>query len=308
MGPTRTHSAGDPLKTEAAFLQVARSRPADYLTLTKPRVNGLVIASAAAAYYLGSAAGFDLVRFINTIVGTALVAGGAAALNQAFERRIDALMERTRSRPVPDGRLSTADARWFGLALAGIGVVELALGANLLSAAIALVTLVTYAWVYTPLKTRTSFATVIGAVPGALPPMIGWAAATGTMSREAWILFAIVFFWQLPHFLAIAWMYREDYARAGVPLLPVLEPDGRSTALQIVLYTSALVPVSLLPTVVGLGGDVYFGAGLLLGIAFLAASLVFARQRTRTNARALFLASIVYLPVLWMLLVLDRVG
>ena len=208
-------------------------------------------------------------------------------------------MRRTRTRPLPGGRMTAGTATWFASALSLAGLAQLAWGANPLAAVIALTTLGSYALIYTPLKSRTAFATLVGGVPGALPPMIGWAAASGTLSIEAWVLFAIVFLWQMPHFLAIAWLFQEDYARAGLPMLPVVEPDGRSTAQQVVLYAAVLVPVSLLPTVVGLSGRVYLAGAAVLGVGFLALGIKFALARNRVNARRLFLGSITYLPMLW---------
>ena len=276
-----------------------RTHAADFLELTKPRLNFLVVLTAMAGYYLGSGSTVDFALLFHTVVGTALVAGGAAAFNQFYERDTDGLMRRTRTRPLPDGRLRPAAALRFAFVLSIVGLVQLALGANLLAAGVALVTLVSYAAIYTPLKRRTPLATLMGGVPGALPPVIGWAAATGTLSLEGWLLFAIVFLWQMPHFLAIAWICREDYARAGLPLLPVVEPDGRSTAAQVVLYGAVLIPVSLMPTLVGLAGRVYFAAALVLGAGFLAEAVLFARERTTERARRLFFGSITYLPLLW---------
>jgi heme o synthase len=284
------------------------TRVADFVSLTKPRLNLLVIATAAAGYYLGSRTPFDYVSFTNMTIGTALVAGGSAAFNQIAERHFDALMERTRWRPLAAGRLGPREAFGFAAMLSLAGLVWLALGTNLLATGVAFLTLVTYVLLYTPLKPRTSFATVIGAIPGALPPVIGWAAATNTVSREAWLLFGLVFCWQMPHFLAIAWLCREDYSRAGFPMLPVIEPDGRSTAQQVAAYASALVPVSLTPAIVGLAGAAYFVIALLLGLTFLVFSLRFAMRRTRKDARNLFLASIAYLPLLLIVLVLDRLA
>jgi len=274
------------------------ARSADFVALTKPRLNFLVVASTLAGYYLG-ADGLHPALLFHTVVGTALVAGGAAAFNQVFERDTDALMRRTRMRPLPDRRMPVATATWFAAALSLAGLLQLAWGANLLAAVIALATLLSYALIYTPLKSRTAFATLVGGVPGALPPMIGWAAASGTLTIEAWVLFAIVFLWQMPHFLAIAWLFQEDYARAGLPMLPVVEPDGRSTAQQVVLYAAVLVPVSLLPTIVGLSGRIYLVGAAVLGIGFLALGIRFALQRNRVNAKRLFLGSITYLPLLW---------
>jgi protoheme IX farnesyltransferase len=244
---------------------------------------------------------------IHALVGTALVAGGASALNQVWERETDGLMRRTQTRPIPAGRLRVMDGTWFGLALSIAGLIELAWMVNLISAAVAAATLVSYLLIYTPLKKRTSLATLIGAIPGALPPVIGWAAASGTISRPAFVLFGIVFLWQMPHFLAIAWLYREDYTRAGIPLLPVLEPDGRRTGQQALVYAAALWPVSLLPALVGIAGVPYSIVATVLGFGLIALSWMFARDRTTTTARRLFLYSITYLPLLWAALVIDRI-
>lgn len=283
-----------------------RSRAADFVTLAKPRLNILVVASTLAGYVMGDGAMSDVLRVIATVGGTGLVAGGASAFNQVMERRTDALMRRTRMRPMADGRVASSEALIYatGLSLAGLAI--LTLFVNPLSAVVALATLVSYAAIYTPLKLRTSFATVIGAIPGALPPVIGWAAATNTLDRGAWVLFGIVFLWQLPHFLAIAWMYREDYARAGFPMLPVVEPDGRSTARQSVLYAAALVPLSLAPTLVGIATPTYFVAALLLTLAFLVLTLRFAKSRSVGDARRVFFGSIIYLPILWGLMIAGR--
>jgi protoheme IX farnesyltransferase len=216
-------------------------------------------------------------------------------------------MRRTRLRPLPDGRLSAIEGLAFAGILSVVGLLVLAAGVNRLSAVVALATLASYAVVYTPLKKRTSFATVIGAIPGALPPVIGWAAAENALSQGAWVLFGIVFLWQLPHFLAIAWMYREDYARAGLPMLPVIEPDGRSTARQAVVYAAALLPVALAPTLVGMSGTTYFGGALICTLIFLGFSLRFAMTRAVRDARRLFFTSIIYLPVLWALMIVDRI-
>jgi heme o synthase len=279
----------------------------DFLSLTKPRVNLLVIMTTLIGFHLGAAGSLDPWLLVHTLVGTALVASGAAAFNQVLERDTDRLMRRTRLRPLPDGRLGLLEAGSFALTLSVAGLVELAIGANLLAAAVAFTTLASYALIYTPLKKITSLSTVIGAVPGALPPMIGWAAATGSLTIDAWTLFSIVFFWQMPHVLAVSWMYREDYERAGIRVLPVIEPDGASTARQSVTYAAALIPVSLLPTLIGLAGGVYFAIALVLGVTLLLLCVDFARNRSRGRARRLFLASLLYLPVLWFLLVANRV-
>lgn len=295
------------MKTGTVALPAVRSRASDFAMLAKPRLNVLVVASALAGYVMGGGDMSNAIRVVFTVLGTALVAGGASAFNQVIERNPDSQMQRTRSRPVPDGRLQAAESLAFATALSLIGLLILGAGVNLLSAGVALVTLVSYAAVYTPLKRRTSFSTVIGAVPGALPPVIGWAAARGALSEGGWVLFAIVFLWQLPHFLAIAWMYRQDYARAGFPMLPVIEPDGRSTGRQAVFYCAALLPVSLTPTLIGLANAVYFAGALVLGVLFLGLTLKFARTRAMSDARRLFFGSIIYLPILWILMIVFRV-
>lgn len=289
-----------PAPSAAVSLPWASASPrfADFLELTKPRLNLLVVATTLGGYYLG-AERFDLATLVHCVVGTALVAGGAAAFNEIIERDTDRLMRRTRNRPLPDHRMSVATATWFALALSVLGLVQLTLGANRLAAIVALATLVSYALVYTPLKSRTALSTLVGGIPGALPPMIGWAAARAELSVGAWVLFAIVFLWQMPHFLAIAWMCREDYARAGLPMLPVVEPDGRSTGQQAVLYAAVLLPVSLAPTLIGLTGRIYFAGALVMGTAFLVLAVRFAQDRNNQSAKRLFLGSITYLPLMW---------
>ena len=270
----------------------------DYLALTKPRLNLLVVATSAAGYYLGA----PLVRVLPmaaAVAGTALVAGGAAVLNQVYERDTDALMRRTRTRPLPDHRVTHGDAQRFGILLASAGIVCLMLLANVLAAALALITIVVYLFVYTPMKRRSSAATLVGAVPGALPPLIGWAAAHGTLSIGGLALFAIVFLWQIPHFMAIAWLYRDDYRQAGFPMLPVVEPDGRRTGRHAVIYASVLMPVSLAPTLVGVSGWAYFWIALALGTALIWLSARFATSRSDAAARRLFFGSIIYLPLIW---------
>jgi heme o synthase len=290
----------------AVALPHARGRANDFAALAKPRLNLLVVASSLVGYVMGGGEISDSMRLLGTVAGTALVAGGASAFNQVIERKTDALMRRTRLRPVPDGRLQVSESLIFAAVMSIAGLAILAAEVNLLSSAVAFTTLVTYAAIYTPMKRRSSFATVVGAIPGALPPVIGWAAATGELSRGAWVLFWIVFLWQLPHFLAIAWIYREDYARAGFPMLPVTEPDGRSTGRQATLYCAALLPVSLAPTLIGMTGTVYFAAALVLSLLFLALTIKFARRREISDARRLFFGSIIYLPVLWVLMIAGR--
>ena len=265
-----------------------------------------MLVTTVIGFHLGNRGGTDLALLLHTVVGTFLVASGAAAFNQVIERDVDARMRRTRTRPLPDGRLGVSESTMFAAALSLAGLVELSVGANWLAAAVAAVTLVSYTLVYTPLKRVTSLATVIGAVPGALPPVIGWAAARGQLNLEAWVLFAIVFFWQMPHVLAISWMYREDYERGGVRVLPVEDPDGHSTALQMVNYAAALVPVSLLPTVVGLAGRVYLTGAAILGAGLLLLAIGFAREHSAARARRLFVGSLAYLPILWVLMLANH--
>ena len=294
------------MRTTAASVVVARGRAADYAALAKPRLNLLVVASALAGYVMAGGEAANATAILWTVLGTALVAGGASAFNQLIEREPDSMMRRTRLRPLPDGRMLPLEAFGYATILSIGGLLVLAAGVNALAAGVAFATLVSYAAVYTPLKRRTSFATVIGAIPGALPPVIGWAAATNALSQGAWVLFGIVFLWQLPHFLAIAWMYREDYARAGFPMLPVIEPDGRSTARQALLYAAALLPIALAPRLIGMAGDLYFAGALVLTLVFLAMAGRFALTRSVRDARRLFLSSILYLPLLWVLMIADR--
>jgi len=291
---------------DASAAAGAVHRLVDFVALTKPRLNLLVLVTTLAGLYLASPAGVEVGLLVNTLAGTALVAGGAAALNQVWERRTDALMRRTNMRPLPGGRLGTSEGAWFGVLLSAIGLAQLGVAVNATAAAVAGATLISYVLVYTPLKLRTPLATLIGAIPGALPPVIGWSAATGRISLEALVLFGIVFFWQMPHFLAIAWLYRDDYANAAIPLLPVLEPDGRRTGQQALVYSAALWPVSLLPAAVGLAGVPYMIVATVLGLLFVWLTLRFARARSMATARALFLFSITYLPLLLGALVADR--
>ena len=286
---------------------VGRMRIFDFIALTKPRLNLLVLFTTAVGYYLGSSGQIDHVILLQTLSGTALVAGAASVLNQFIERDLDGLMVRTASRPLPGGRVQPFEAKWFGIVLAVGGLLQLALGVGLVATAVAFVTISSYLVVYTPLKRRTPLSTAVGAVPGALPPMIGWAAARGSLEPAAWTLFATLFLWQMPHFLSIAWIYRDDYKRAGIPLLSVVEPEGRRTARQVVGYAVALFFASLAPEFVGLAGTLYFSGALFLGLAFSLLALRFARLRTITSARWLFIGSISYLPLLWGLLVADRI-
>jgi len=296
------NAASAPLTIE----QRHTSAVADYIALTKPRLNVLVVATSAAGYYLGGPPSPDMALMAQAVAGTALVAGGAAVLNQLHERDTDALMRRTRFRPLPDGRVSPADARIFGLLLSTAGLVLLAARANWLAAGLALATIVVYLAIYTPMKRRTSMSTLVGAVPGALPALIGWTASHGSIASGGTALFAIVFLWQIPHFMAIAWMYRDDYRAAGFPMLPVIDPAGRRAGRQAVVYAAALLPVSLAPTFFGVSGYGYFVAALVLGLALLGLAARFARSRTDEAARALFLGSVTYLPIVWIAMIADR--
>jgi protoheme IX farnesyltransferase len=294
------------MRSEAAVMPVSHARSMDFVSLAKPRLNLLVVASTLVGYAMADGEALGVVRVAGLLLGTGLVAGGASAFNQVLERDLDALMRRTRTRPLPDERLQPAEGVLFGSAMTLAGLLMIVGATNLLAAAVALATLLTYVVVYTPLKRRSSFGTVIGAIPGALPPIIGWAAGDGALPPQAWTLFGIMFLWQLPHFLAIAWMYREDYARAGFPMLPVLEPDGRSTGRQSVVYAAALVPLSLAPTLMRMAGEVYFAGALVLGLAFLGLTLQFARTRAVRDARRVFFGSITYLPLLWILMIANK--
>jgi heme o synthase len=298
--------AATPGEAIATATSAAPSRVSDYIALTKPRLNFLVVASSAAGYYLGASGRPDPVEMGAAVAGTTLVAAGAAALNQLFERDKDALMRRTRWRPLPDGRISPADAGIFGTVLSLAGLVMLATRANLLAATLAFATLVVYLAIYTPLKRRTPFATLVGAIPGALPPVIGWTASHGAIGVGGATLFAIVFLWQIPHFMAISWLYRDDYATAHFPMLSVLDADGRRVSRQALVYSVALLPVSVLPVVLGISGSAYLAVALTLGAAMLWLAVRFTRSRDDGTARLLFFASITYLPLLWIALIVNK--
>jgi protoheme IX farnesyltransferase len=262
--------------------------------------------STGMGYFFGLAGPLDLWTLLHTILGTGLIASGTAALNQWYERDADALMRRTSQRPLPAGLLAAPNALAFGLFLSLLGFLQLGFGVNWLSAGLGLFTLVTYLCLYTPLKRISPLATTVGAIPGAMPPLIGFAAASGTLNAQAWVLYAILFLWQFPHFYAIAWMYREDYGRAGIKMLPVIEPDGDSTVRQMLLFSLLLIPVSVLPAFLDMTGNFYLAGTLIAGVAFVAACLRMSRDRSLLKARAVLLVSVVYLPVLYGLLLLDR--
>ena len=283
-----------------------RERLAAYAELTKPRITFLIVLTSAAGFALASPGRVDYAALCTAMIGIALLSSGIATLNQYLERDLDALMRRTADRPLPSGKLLPWEALLFGAGLTVLAEVYLAVLVNPLSAVLGLTVIAGYLFAYTPLKTRTTLSTAVGAFPGAVSPLIGWAAARGSIGIEAWVLFAILFLWQFPHFLAIAWMYREDYSRAKILMLPVVEPDGRVTAQQIVVYTLLLLPVSLLPTVLGISGKVYLYGAIILGLLFLFSSLRAALSKSRQEARRLLLASVIYLPLLFILMVINR--
>jgi protoheme IX farnesyltransferase len=283
-------------------------KPWAYVVLTKPDVTFLVVITTVAGFYLGARGPLDWPLLMHTLFGTMLIAGGTAALNQYIERDMDAVMRRTAGRPLPSGVLQPGEVLAFGLGTVVAGAAWLAVAVNLLASLVALATTILYLGVYTPLKTRTPLATAVGAFPGALPPLIGWAAAHGSLSLGGWILFAILFFWQFPHFLAIAWIYREDYARAGIQMLPVADRSGDSTFRQIVSMSAVLVPVSLLPSAAGLAGIRYFFSALVLGMMLLQVSFWANRARSNVRAKWLMHATIIHIPVLLGLMILDKVG
>jgi protoheme IX farnesyltransferase len=301
-------SPTEAVRAGAIPLVGTRQRLSDFIALTKPRVVLMVVLTTLVGYYLGATADLDYLRLLHVLVGTALAAGGTLALNQFLERGVDAQMLRTRMRPLPDGRLQPAEAAAFGTLVTVAGLAYLLLTAGPGATAITAATAALYLGVYTPLKQVSPLCTVLGAIPGALPPVAGWVAARGELGVGAGVLFAILFLWQLPHTLAIARLYRDDYARAGIRVLPVVDPDGGSTERQIVTGCLALHAAGLLPTLVGLTGGVYFFGALLLGALFLVVGTAQALRPSVPAARRVVIASIVYLPLLFALMALDKVG
>ena len=290
---------------DTPVLARATARLSDYAVLTKPGITFMVGVTAAAGFYLASTGVVDLTLLFHAVVGTLISSAGSAALNMLLERDTDAKMERTRNRPLPSGRIAPMEALILGLSLSILGTGYLALLVNPLAAALGAATILSYLVIYTPLKRKTSLSTLVGAVPGALPPVMGWAAASGTLDPGAVTLFLILFFWQLPHFLALAWKYRDDFARAGFPLLAVDDEDGSRVGRQVVLQTMALIVASLLPVWFGMAGAGYLVAAVLLGAGFLGFGIAFAADRSRERATRLFRASIIYLPILLGILVLG---
>lgn len=282
------------------------ARVGAYVELTKPRITSLIMLTAAAGFALGSQDGVNYLLLTHAMIGIGLLASGLGTLNQFIERDLDVLMRRTAERPLPTHRLQPIEALLFGITLVVAAELYLTLFTNTLTTVLGFFVVAGYLFAYTPLKTRTTFSTFVGAFPGAMPPVLGWAAARGSLDVTALVLFAILFLWQFPHFLAIAWMYREDYGRAGICMLPVVEPDGRVTGQQIIAYTVMLVPVSLLPTLLGVAGKVYFVAALVLGLLFLASGIRAALSKSNQHARQLLMASVFYLPLLFGVMVLNR--
>lgn len=277
-----------------------------FVELTKPRIAFMLVLTSAAAFYVGTKGSFDFVLFGNAMIGIAILAFGVATLNQYIERSTDRLMDRTKDRPLPSSRLAPSDALIFGLAQCAVAEIYLYFLVNPLTAVLGLVVIVGYVLLYTPLKTRTSASTAIGAIPGAMPPLMGWTAAADEITLGALALFALLFLWQFPHFLAIAWMYREEYAKAGILMLPVVEPEGRITARQIVLFAIMLVPVSLAPFFLGFTGLIYLVGATMLGAWFLVESVRTARAKSVISARRLLLVSVLYLPLVFGLMVIDH--
>jgi protoheme IX farnesyltransferase len=303
-------SVAEPIAASAVVDQpvsaTATAQKSVWADLIKARLTTLVVLTTAAGFYAGWKGVMDWMLLFHTVFGTALVASGAAALNQLLERDYDARMRRTENRPLPSGRLTPDAVLIIGGALSVGGLVYLAAAVNLLTAVLGAITLISYVWIYTPLKRVTTLNTAIGAIPGAIPPLMGWTAARDDISGGGWALFAILFFWQLPHFLAIAWIYREDYARGGFAMLPVFDPDGRRTSSQALSHTLGLLPVSLSPFIFKLAGPYYLVSALILGAVFAGAAIRFAREMTVARARSLFFVSIIYLPLLLMALALDK--
>ncbi len=279
----------------------------DLFELTKPRLVLMVLITTCVGYYLGSGEVLAYFPLIHALIGTALAAGGTLALNELIERETDAAMERTRHRPLPEGRVQPVEALTFGIICTVAGLMLLAVTLNLLSAFIAALIVFSYLYLYTPLKQKTPLCGLVGAIPGALPPLIGWAAAHGSLGLEAWLLFGILFLWQIPHTLAIGRLYRDDFARAKIKFLPVVDLEGSRTGRQVVGYTSALLAVSLLPTFFGLAGWWYGSTAILFGVAFLACGIGLASGQTLVHARRLLFASLIYLPVILLVMAIDRV-
>jgi heme o synthase len=295
------------MSTAPAAHLTLTSRANAFVALTKPDVSFLVLITTAAGYYMGARGPVNWLHMLHAVFATMLIAAGTAALNHYAERDSDRFMRRTAGRPLPTGVLQPREALLFGVALCMAGAVDLYIAGGWLASALGIATCVGYLLAYTPLKKRTVWATFIGAFPGAIPPMIGWVAASGSLDRGAWLLFAILFFWQFPHFHAIAWMYREDYARAGILMLPVVDREGKRTFTQIVGFAAALVGVSLLPAALGLTGVTYFFGALIVSTALLQVAIWAATTKTNARAKWLMHATVLHIPVLLALMVYDKI-
>ena len=299
------------METATAELQEAKAigigeKIGAYFELTKPRIAFMLVLTSAAGFYLGAAQGFEISLFLNSMAAITLLAFGVATLNQYIEREIDTKMERTAKRPLPLGKVSPAEALIFGITLCVIAEICLFFAVNPLTAFLGLIVIIGYVLLYTPLKTRTTLSTAIGALPGAMPPLMGWTASANEISLGAWSLFALLFVWQFPHFLAIAWMYKEQYRQAGIKMLPVVEKEGKVTAQQIVIFTIILFPISLAPFFIGFSGLFYLAGASILGIWFLIASIQTARAKSIAKARKLLLVSVLYLPLVFALMVFNH--
>ncbi len=295
-------------RTAVTALEIPGSRRAAvYLELTKPRVVIMVLLTTFVGFYLGAQEPLNWAALLHTLLSTALAAGGTLALNQYLERDLDAIMIRTRTRPIPDGRIQPVDALRFGAIVASLGIAYQTLEVSPLAALVTASTTASYLFLYTPLKRRTPFCSVVGAIPGALPPVTGWAAARGSLGPEAWVLFAILFLWQLPHSLAIARLYRDDYARAGIRVLPAIDSDSPATERQILVNSVALLTVALLPALLGVSGPAYFIVALALGLGLIVFSARLVRSRSLADARRLLYATLIYLPLLLGVMALDKV-
>ena len=300
--PDNTDTAKQPSKQDVFAPSVA-----DFIELVKPRLVVMILITTAAGFYLGAQQTVEWLRGLHTLFGAGLTAAGVLGLNQYLERDVDAQMKRTQERPLPGGRMSPLTALLVGAVLTGSGMLYLTISVNMLSGFVISLIVVSYLFLYTPLKRKTSLCTLIGAVPGALPPVVGWVAARGSLTGEAWVLFTILFLWQIPHSLAIAYIYREDYTKAGFRLLPVIHPDGTSTCRQIVVNCVALLGIGLLPTLYNIAGTVYFFTALLSGVAFLSVGIYLARTRSVKAARYLLYASLLYLPLVFVTMALDKI-
>lgn len=298
------------METEGTILQSSavrrQARFGDFVELTKPRLTMLSVLTTLSGFYMATTGELELMLLVHTMLGTIMVGAGCGALNMYVEREHDARMRRTMTRPIPSGKMAPSEALFFGLVLAIGGIIYLAMAANPLTGLLAAITVISYVMWYTPLKRISTLNTVVGGIPGALPPVMGWAAVQGSVGPEALVLFGILFCWQMPHFLALAWMYRNDYERGGYKMLPVIDPSGASTSRQILIYTGALLPISLIPMLHGIAGSFYFYGALLLGLVFLGMGVMLAYTKKNKHAKYLFYCSLLYLPLLLGLMAFNK--